>query len=265
VPAFCTGPGGGFQLGTETIDEVVRTVGLTGFTNPIVVMGPPSFVGAQPTTVRVRNVTSSSFQHALQEWDYLDGTHIEESIGYLVLEAGTSTLGSLAAEAGAVSIDHNWASVGFSQSFTVAPVVLAQVVSLNGGQAVTTRIRNVTTAGFEVRLQEEEGNDGTHVVETVHFIAVEPGTADVGGTRFAVGRTADTVTDTFSIISFGTSVTSPALMADMQTTDGTDPATLRHAALSSTAVEVKVEEEQSADSETSHTTEVVGYVVAGGI
>ncbi|MEE8525823.1 MAG: M36 family metallopeptidase, partial [Thermoanaerobaculia bacterium] len=264
VPGSCSGPGGGnFQFGVETIDEQTRTVTLSGFIDPIVVLGPPSFIGTQPTTTRVINVTSSSFQHFLQEWDYLDGAHLDESIGYLVLESGTSDLGGLAAEAGSVNINQEWASVNFSQAFTGAPVVMAQVASFAGDQAVTTRIRNVTASGFEVRLQEEEGNDGEHAVETVHYIAIEPGTATIGGTQLVVDRTADQVTHNFFTINFGTSVASPAFLADMQTTDGGDPATLRHTNLTSTSAQVKVEEEQSANSETAHTTEVVGWVVLG--
>jgi len=47
----------------------------------------------------------------------------------------------------------------------------------------------------------------------------------------------------------------------MQTTDGTDTAALRWQSRDLFGVEVKAEEERSLDSETGHTTEVVGYVV----
>ena len=49
----------------------------------------------------------------------------------------------------------------------------------------------------------------------------------------------------------------------MQTTDGPDTASLRWDNRSTTGIQVKVEEEQSRDSETTHTSEVVGYFAFG--
>jgi hypothetical protein len=46
----------------------------------------------------------------------------------------------------------------------------------------------------------------------------------------------------------------------MQTTDDEDPAAVRWQNRDLYGVEVKVEEEQSRDGETRHTTEVVGYM-----
>ena len=70
------------------------------------------------------------------------------------------------------------------------------------------------------------------------------------------------MTDAWQRISFDNSfVDSPVFLADMQTTDGFDAATLRWQDKDSRGVKVKVEEEQSLDSETSHTTEMVGYMV----
>jgi hypothetical protein len=47
----------------------------------------------------------------------------------------------------------------------------------------------------------------------------------------------------------------------MQTIDGPNPAELRYRNLSDSGVEVRIEEEQSKDTETAHTTESVGYFV----
>ncbi|MCZ6907083.1 MAG: fibronectin type III domain-containing protein, partial [Deltaproteobacteria bacterium] len=56
-------------------------------------------------------------------------------------------------------------------------------------------------------------------------------------------------------------IDSPVFLADMQTTDGSDTATVRWENKDPFGVEVKIEEEQSRDSETRHTTEMVGYMV----
>lgn len=241
-------------------DDFLSVIFGKRLSNPIVIMGPPSYKGSNPTAVRVRNVSTSGFQYQIEEWDYLDGTHLSENIGYLAFEAGRSQLGDLTIEAGAVNMDHNWKTVTFSSSISPTPVVVAQVVTRNGSQAVTTRINNVTANGFQIRLQEEEANDNTHVVETVHWVALETGRSTAGNVSVAVGRTGNSITHDFATISFGTSIPNPVFLANMQTTDGGDTATLRHSTLTSSSVQVKVEEEESADSETDHTTEVVGWI-----
>ena len=257
-----TGGGGALAAANVTTDEIIRTVNLSGFSNPRVVMGPPGFIGTQPTSVRVRNITASSFQHNLQEWDYLDGSHVNETMGYLALDDGAQSLGSLDAEAGSVNINHNWTTVNFTQTFAAAPVVIAQVATFAGGQAVTTRVRNVGTVSFQIRLQEEDANDGTHAVERVDWIAVEVGTSTFSGTKVVAGRTGNTVTHNFATINYS-NVTDPVFLAEMQTFDGSDNAALRQRNVTSTSAQVKVEEEQSLDNEVAHTTEVIGYIVVG--
>lgn len=257
-----TGGGSNLAFAGVSTDEVIRTVGISGFSTPRVVMGPPSFNGSDPSTLRVRNIGTTSFQHNLQEWDYLDGGHLLEDVGYLVLDDGAQSLGSLDAEAGSASVDEAWVPITFTQSFTTTPVVLAQVASFAGSQAAEIRIRRVSSAGFEIRVQEEEGNDDNHAFERVDWIAVEPGTTTFGGNKLVVGLTGNSVTHNFATINFS-SVTNPVFLAEMQTFDGSDPAALRYRNLSSTSVQVKVEEETSLDDEVAHTTEVVGWLVIG--
>ena len=51
------------------------TVNIEGsFTNPVVVMSPPTINGGDQCVVRLRNVTPTSFQYTLQEWAYLEFT-----------------------------------------------------------------------------------------------------------------------------------------------------------------------------------------------
>jgi len=50
----------------------------------------------------------------------------------------------------------------------------------------------------------------------------------------------------------------------MQTTDGMDTAALRFKDMKTNSVHIRIEEEQSKDKETAHTTEVVGYLAIWG-
>ncbi|WP_299916888.1 M10 family metallopeptidase C-terminal domain-containing protein [uncultured Roseobacter sp.] len=224
--------------------------------NAVVVMGPMTFNGVQPGTTRVRDVTDTGFQFQIDEWNYLDGGHIEESIGWLAVSEGSHTLaGGQTIVAGTQDIGTDFTEISFGETLGEA-VALAEVTTFNGSDAVTTRIKNVDDSGFEVQLQEEEA-EGPHVIETVSWIAIETGTSaglDVFLTDDQVNQDADSFVFNTG---FGTA---PVLLADMQSTDGPDTATLRMSALSDTGVSLFVEEEASDDSELRHTNETAGYV-----
>jgi hypothetical protein len=235
---------------------------LHSFAQPVVVLGPFSYNGGHPSTVRVRNVGATGFEFQLDEWDYLDGSHTEETVAYLVVEAGRHTLeDGQSLEAGLATVSSTLTPVAFAQSFAQAPVVITQVVTTNQAAAVVPRQQSISAGGFEVFLQEQEagGNPGP---ETLAWVAMEEGTGTTGSLPYEAGLTGNIVTHAFSALPFvGSFSGTPAFLAAMQTTDGGDAATLRYQALSASGVEVKVEEEQSSDSETNHTTEQVGYLV----
>jgi hypothetical protein len=164
-------------LGTNQIgDNQWHTVSLQGvYADPVVLMNMTTYNGSQPSHLRLRNITSSSFEYQIEEWDYLDQSHTTEDMGFVVLESGIHNLpDGTQIEAGVVQSNHLWVNALLSSPFTSSPVILSQSQTTNGGQAVITRQRNITSTGFEVRLQEEEGNDGWHQVETIGYVAVSP-------------------------------------------------------------------------------------------
>jgi hypothetical protein len=163
-------------------------------------------------------------------------------------------------EVGTIEAQHVFETVTFVQSFNQAPVILSQSQTRNGGQPVVSRQQNATTSGFEVRLQEEDGNDGSHAVETIGYIAIEVGTK-LGDLPFSAQRTSDAVTHAWHPLEFEVTYSDPVFLAGMQTMDGGDPAGMRYRNLTPGSSQIKVEEEQSGDAETDHTTEIVGYVV----
>ncbi|MEM9781438.1 MAG: LamG-like jellyroll fold domain-containing protein, partial [Pseudomonadota bacterium] len=58
----------------------------------VVVMGPISFNGGHQAVMRVRNVTDEGFEYQLDEWNYHDGWHMEETVSWMAVSAGTHTL-----------------------------------------------------------------------------------------------------------------------------------------------------------------------------
>ncbi len=58
-------------------------------------------------------------------------------------------------------------------------------------EAVITQVRNISTTGFELRMQEQERNAQVHAAETVDDIAREPSAGTLDGWTFEVNATQD--------------------------------------------------------------------------
>ncbi|HBE64386.1 MAG TPA: serine protease, partial [Rhodopirellula baltica] len=96
--------------------------------------------------------------------------------------------------------------------------------------------------------------------ERVGYVAIEAGAGNAAGTSYRVGRTGERISEAFASINLGAGFDAPpAFLAAMQTTTGADPAGLRFRNLDKNSVQVFVEEEQSADAETGHSDENVGF------
>ena len=151
------------------------------YSDPVVLTNMTTFNGGQPAHIRVRGVTATSFEFMIEEWDYLDGAHLVEDIDFVVVEAGTHRLanggtvhaGTLTTNAASGNPQHlQWAQVPLDNAFAAKPIVMSQVQTYHGGQAVVTRQRAIAATGFEVQLQEEKRNDGRHASEVVGYVAV---------------------------------------------------------------------------------------------
>lgn len=255
------------QSGTVTVaqsgsDQWHAVAFDTTILDAVVVMGPMSFNGGQAATTRVRNVTDEGFEFQIDEWNYLDGAHITETIGWLAVSEGSHVLSTgQKIVAGTQIVGTEFSNVNFGETLSEA-VVLAEVSTVKEADAVTTRIRDVTANGFEVQLQEEEAL-GAHADETVSWIAVETGTGD----WLDVFRTGDQLDEDVDSFQFNTPfANAPVILADMQSRDGPDTSTLRLVAVDRNGVSLFVEEEQSADEEVAHTDEMAGYVaLAAGL
>lgn len=228
------------------------------YANPVVVMGPASSDGDDPLTIRVRNVSSHSFEWQVDEWDYLDGIHEPLDISYLVVEAGAYKLNNgkiLMAGTSDNSLNHNWLKMDFDQPFTKAPAVFTQCTSGNGNDAVVTRIQKVNKSGFEVRLQEEEANDQSHTVENLAWVAIERGALVIGENGFTgqASYSASKVNEKDYTLKFGTTYTEkPVFLAQAQTFSGSNPISIRYKNLRKNQVSIYLQEEQSKDKETKH-------------
>ena len=235
------------------------------YQEPVVVMGPLSYQGNQPTTVRVRNVTSDGFEWKIDEWEYLDGGHVEETIAYMVVEAGVHMLpngGKL--YAGIASVNHLWKNISLEAAdFSDTPTLFAQCVSAAEKDPVVSRVRNVSSAGAQLRLQESEADDQAHTTEQVALVAIQTTAGSAGEVRWQTNE--QPLTHQWASPTFAIAAADPVLFSMPQTSNGGDPVGLRYQNLtangSSVAVDLKLEEEQSRDSEVGHMSETVGSLV----
>ena len=217
--------------------------------------------------MRLRNVGSSSFQIRLQEPNYKDGTHVNETISYLVMEAGEWELSDgTRLSAGTTSTNKlssaGFKSLSFSNSFSSAPTVLSQVQTFAGSDWVTTRTKGINTGGFQLTMQEEENlNGGAHASETIGWLAIDSGSATDGITGLQAATTANSHTHTPASVSYSSDFSSPpSLLAKLDSFNGADPANLRINNTSASGFTARVHEEQSSDSELIHTTESLSYL-----
>jgi hypothetical protein len=256
------------EVGEVKVDHNWKQVSLgKAFVSPVVVAGPISFNGFEPAVIRIRSVGSSSFEIRLQEWEYTNGIHMEETVSYVVMEAGSYVLADgTYLEAGRFYTNNtdSFGAVGFGQTFQTIPVVVTTISSNNGSDAVTGRLRDISRQGFQFCMQEQEANPQVHASERIFYIAWEPSSGNLGDLSFEVNKTQNVMTDDFETIYFnGVYGVTPAFLADMQTSYDLDTANLRLRHKDPHSVEIQIDEEQSLNSETKHFTEQVGYMVFG--
>lgn len=225
--------------------------------------------GADDFTIRLVSQTldgdgnTTDFTFIVEEWEYLDGAHPAiETINWLAIEEGVHTLpDGRIIEAGTSSVSSSGQNTGssetFSAGFTDPPVVLTSVMSNNDSTTLDSDPSNITASGFDVTLQEEEAEDGVHGAETIGWIAIQAGGDATSGTASVSGNS---VTHTNSTLSLGDTFTNGVVLAETQTLDGPDTAIVTIDSQTGSTVDVYIDEEQSNDTETNHTTEVVGIV-----
>lgn len=240
---------------------------------PVVVMGPATKADGSPMTVSAIAVYTTGFYCQLNEWEYLDGAHANETVHFLALSEGTHVFGTQRWQVGKLStLNRMPVTVGLT-GFTATPVVLAQVNSYNNWtdwsdlSALKTRVNNVTNTGFQVNLESQQAGASLPILdESVSYIAVSQGTGYLDGKILSAVRTpAASVTNAFSTLTFPAARTSPLFIAQTQTANDSNPGELRMQALTTTGVQVQFQEEISAEADESHAGEVVGYIVLGSM
>lgn len=259
------------EYGTLDLNHNWQTISLDdSYVNPVVIVSDPTFNGAEPAAVRLRNVAGDTFQIRLQEPNYRDNKHVNESVSYLVMEAGDWELADGTRISAGTSNSNRLTSKGFDavqlEGFGATPTVLSQVQTFNGKDWVTTRTKGQTSGSFQLAMQEEEAlNKGSHVKETIGWLAIEQGVASDGDTLIQGGTTSQSYDDSRGTVSFESDFDAePSLIAKLSSFNGQDTANLRLDDISRTGFGVGVHEEKSLDSELGHVDEAVSFLALEG-
>ncbi|WP_435138231.1 Hint domain-containing protein [Pseudopelagicola sp. nBUS_19] len=261
------GEAGSVTTNSPTEDQPISVNLTEALTDPVFALSATNNGGDQ-FVLRVTsqnldaNGDTTSFTFIIEEWEYHDGPHgATETISWLAIEQGVHFLpDGRTIEAGTTSISSSNQNTGgsaiFNASFSTPPVVLTSVMSEFDTNTVDSDPSNITTSGFDLTLQEEEAQDGIHSVETVGWIAIEPGGDSTSGTANSFGG----VDENSDLLSLGATFADSVVLAETQTINGADTATVVISNQSNSDVSVFIEEEQSSDIEENHINETVGIV-----
>ena len=253
------------EQGLVSVNEVWKTVSFQNtYTNPVVIVGSLSYNGADRSTQRVRNVTGTSFEVAVEEWDCLDQGHTFEDAFYVVIEAGTyKLLDGSTLIAGNDMVGDSWKEINFPKTFTNDPTIFTQCTSVNESDRVVTRIDHNQTNQNKFRVRLQEGRDGPtdHGLESLAWIALEPGTSN-GVLSYESSKTGALIDHNWQKINFDQCYTNPVFICKLSSYYGPDPTGLRFRNLTGQDVEVFAEESSCpSGSNTNHAAEDIHYWV----
>ncbi len=253
-----------------------------------------------PVIVRVRNVTTSSFEMVQVEAQSIAelvadrGPHPSVNVHYLVIEPGDHTLADgtriLAGVHNTTTKQGRYTpnpkgfdTITLSPAFTTVPIVLGMVqgvaneTSILPGETsspwLTQTIRNVTTSSFQLALERAETSTGDiNTAENIAYLVMESGrqttlydTNTCRALQLETIRTADSIrgwqNGCYTYNFANTYTLSPNVIGVQNTRDGGDGGWLRRCSLGTTSVGITIDEDQASDNERAHTTERAGLLI----
>ena len=257
------------ESGDVVITHLTTTVTFNNvFVNPVVIAIPPTFNGSDDATVKVDNITSTGFDLRIEEPSNLDGAHTNETVHYIVVETGSYTFpdGTII-EAGTItSNDLSFQTVNLTGAFTETPIIFTQVQTDNSStNFIKTRQRNPSNVSFDAKLERAENINNVPPTdfETIGFVAVTGGVGIVDGVQIEAGsftgNSSNTPHNFISTFNAGNHV-----VTSIGTFNGGNPAGIRLNSLTTTNLNVFIEEDTTNDSEVWHIDETINYFVLNG-
>ncbi len=251
------GEAGSVTTNSPTENELIRVDFEEPIENAVIALTATNN-GGNEFVLRVVEVDETGFSFIIEEWEYHDGAHpAVETINWIAVEEGVHTLpDGRVIEAGTTATSGNNTSVSLTGDFGTEPVVLTSVMSNNDTTTVDSDPLNITSNGFTIRLQEEEAEANNHGSETIGYIAIQPGGTADSGTAAVAGS----IDHNVATLDLGDTFSNAVVVAETQTINGGNTATVVIDGQTNSTVDLFIEEEQSNDSEKNHVLEEVGVV-----
>ena len=158
-----------------------------------------------------------------------------------------------------------WHIQAYSAEFDSPPVVLSSIESYWGTNTAATRLTDVETHGFKVKIEEEQSANAetAHLPEVVGYMAAEPGVIhdELGNVIGEVGvRTvAQSDGNDWHTVTLNTTFCTPVVIAQVMTHNGSDPCHVRIRNVDGGSFQFQIEEWDYLTGH--HVAEEVGYLV----
>jgi len=155
-------------------DQDVSQTFSAEITEPIILLGVPSYKDSGSGVAKVTHVTSTTVTASFKEWEYLDGKHDTESVPYVALTAGRYLLNNGdELEVGELSLSstQQWQETTFESSFAALPSVILTSQSNETNKVFNLLTDNITSSGFSAKLAEQENNTVGEYAEKVGYLA----------------------------------------------------------------------------------------------
>jgi hypothetical protein len=275
------GPEARLEADVVTVGGTPITVNLVNsYISPVIVCTVNYDNNSVPVVARVTQVTANSFDVYLVNPS--GGGVAAEEVGYLVVEEGAWTIDGVNVEAQrylSTVTDENNSWTGEAQSYLQgysSPVVLGQVMSDNDAEwsvfwcQGTSRQNPPTASALRTGKTVCEDTLVPRADETVGFIVIEAGHGMLAGVAFEADLGADSVAGVTNAppytYTFNTAFAADPLVAivTMAAVDGGNGGwayTYGADPITTTSLDLVIDEDQIGDSERNHTTEQVGYLV----
>jgi len=251
----------------------------------------PSNDNPDPATIRVFNVTTTSFQVGSAESEGEDGITLAQNFNYLAIEPGSYNLGGgVRIQAGTVSTTQRqsgagdttgYATANFSPSFGgTAPIVLHEVQSFandptyNFSSTALTQPwletislqASATGTSIPLALERAETSAGSvSVNETIAYFAMSSGTGSftdnsANTINYNAFSTATNIDENCTSNAHGLASVNTIAIANQSARNGPNGGWLRICNTTSANLSMKIEEDRAQDPEQNHATEPAAVI-----
>jgi len=264
------------EVGEVSADENYTTVNLTNtYTSPVIVSTPVENAEDDEISTRIRNVAANSFD--IRSHNPSENGFTANTIYYLVVEEGQfETTDGVLVEAHTYNETRSigrsgggsFSTLTFSHSYSSAPVVFSQVMSINDTDWITETLRNGNQNTIQSSMERAEVSSSAHGAETMGWIALETDQiGSINGIPYETLTSGDIVTGyTQGGISTDFSQTfssAPLVISDQRKRDGNNGGWVTIKSVTTSNFTQYVDEDQVGDSERSHTTEDTSIIAFG--